>query len=338
MLGGLTPEEDALVDGAITQTYALKDITSETDFSEKEPPLLSDFELVLQGMDGTESILQRLSKFTTGSWSTFMNRPTNVDIDKKFIVFSVRDMEDDLKPVAMYLVTQFIWAAIRKKIQKRILVVDEAWWMMKSEDTASFLYAIAKRGRKYYLGLSTITQDVGDFMRSKYGVPIVTNSSIQLLLKQSPSTIDVLQKTFNLTDEEKYLLLEATVGEGIFFAGLKHVAIKIIASYTEEQIITSDPAQILEIQRAKTEKRDEDNQTKRQNQEKLESVVTEQLKFQQEKEAEEIEKAKKEVLEVKEIEKAELAAAPIIKDDSFGGLTDDLDNEISTLEDELGAF
>jgi len=338
MLGGLTPEEDALVDGAITQTYALKDITSETDFSEKEPPLLSDFELVLQGMDGTESILQRLSKFTTGSWSTFMNRPTNVDIDKKFIVFSVRDMEDDLKPVAMYLVTQFIWAAIRKKIQKRILVVDEAWWMMKSEDTASFLYAIAKRGRKYYLGLSTITQDVGDFMRSKYGVPIVTNSSIQLLLKQSPSTIDVLQKTFNLTDEEKYLLLEATVGEGIFFAGLKHVAIKIIASYTAELIITSDPAQILEIQRAKTEKRDEDNQTKRQNQEKLESVVTEQLKFQQEKEAEEIEKAKKEVLEVKEIEKAELAAAPIIKDDSFGGLTDDLDNEISTLEDELGAF
>ena len=131
--------------------------------------------------------------------------------------------------------------------------MDEAWWMMKSEDTASFLYSIAKRGRKYYLGLSTITQDAADFMKSPYGVPIITNSSIQLLLKQSPTTIDILQQTFNLTDEEKYLLLESSVGEGIFFAGLKHVAIKIIASYTEDQIITSDPSQILLNKKAKEE-------------------------------------------------------------------------------------
>jgi len=147
----------------------------------------------------------------------------------------------------------FIWNSIRKTIKKRLLVVDEAWWMMKSEDTASFLYSIAKRGRKYYLGLSTITQDAADFMKSPYGVPIVTNSSIQILLKQSPSTIEVLQKTFNLTDEEKYLLLESDVGEGIFFAGLKHVAIKVIASYTEDQIITSDPSQVLSIQKRKAE-------------------------------------------------------------------------------------
>ncbi len=256
MLGGLTPEEDSIIDRAITETYSLKDINIDSDFATIEPPLLSDFEMVLGGMEGSESILQRLSKYTKGSWASFINQPTNVDINKKFVVFSVRDMEDDLKPAAMYIVTHFIWNAIRKELKKRLLVVDEAWWMMKSDDTASFLYSIAKRGRKYFLGLCTITQDVGDFMKSPYGVPIVTNSSIQLLLKQSPSTIDVLQKTFNLTDEEKYLLLESGVGEGIFFAGLKHVAIKIIASYTEDQIITSDPSQVLSIKRAKQEFRE----------------------------------------------------------------------------------
>jgi len=253
MLGGLSAEEDSIIDRAITETYSLKDISPESDFRTIEPPLLSDFEMVLSGMEGTESILARLTKYTHGSWSTFINQPTNVDINKKFVVFSVRDMEDDLKPAAMYIVTHFIWNAVRKELKKRLLVVDEAWWMMKSDDTASFLYSIAKRGRKYYLGLCTITQDVGDFMKSPYGIPIITNSSIQLLLKQSPSTMDILQQTFNLTDEEKYLLLESGVGEGIFFAGLKHVAIKIIASYTEDQIITSDPSQVISIRRAKQE-------------------------------------------------------------------------------------
>ncbi len=249
MLGGLTPEEDSMVDRAISETYAMKDITPDSNFANIEPPLLSDFELVISGMEGSDSVVQKLAKYTKGSWSTFLNRPSNVDINKKFVVFSIRDMEDELKPVAMYIVMHYIWNAIRKNLKKRILVVDEAWWMMKSEDTASFLYSIAKRGRKYYLGLATITQDSADFMKSPYGMPIVTNSSIQLLLKQSPTTIDVLQKTFNLTDEEKYLLLESGLGEGIFFAGLKHVAIKVIASYTEDQIITSDPSQILSIKK-----------------------------------------------------------------------------------------
>lgn len=251
MLGGLTPEEDSIIDRAITETYALKDITPESNFSAVEPPLMSDFELVLAGMEGGESLVQRLTKYTQGTWSGFINRPTNIDINKKFVVFSLRDMEDELKPVAMYIVMHFIWNAIRKELKKRLLVIDEAWWMMKSEDTASFLLSLAKRGRKYFLGLSTITQDVDDFLRSPYGLPIITNSSIQVLLKQSPSSIDVVQKTFNLTDEEKYLLLESDVGEGIFFAGLKHVAIKIIASYTEDQIITSNPSQILAIKKAK---------------------------------------------------------------------------------------
>jgi type IV secretory pathway VirB4 component len=253
MLGGLTPEEDAIIDKAITETYALKDITPDANFALVEPPLLSDFELVLSGMEGSESLVQRLSKYTKGTWSGFMNRPTNVDMNKKLVVFSVRDMEDDLKPVAMYTITHHIWNTVRKELRKRLLVIDEAWWMMRSEDTASFLFSIAKRGRKYYLGISTITQDVSDFLNSPYGIPMITNSSIQLLLRQSPTSVDLVQQTFKLSDEEKYLLLESDVGEGIFFAGLKHVAIKVIASYTEDQIITSDPSQILAIKKAKQE-------------------------------------------------------------------------------------
>lgn len=253
MLGGLTPEEDSILDNAITETYALKDITPEADFSNKPAPLLSDLELVLAGMEGGESLAQRLLKYTQGTWAGFLNKPTNVDINKKFVVFSIRDMEDDLKPVAMYIITHHIWNAIRRNLKKRLLVVDEAWVMMRSKDAASFLYSMVKRGRKYYLGVATITQDVEDFLKSEYGGPIITNGSIQMLLKQSPASIDLVQKTFNLTEEEKYFLLEAPVGHGIFIAGLKRVEIKVIASYTEEQIITSDPSQILAIKKAKTD-------------------------------------------------------------------------------------
>lgn len=251
MLGGLTPEEDALVDRAISETYALKDIDPDSGWVGVEAPLLTDFELVLAGINGTENILQKIQKYTRGSWAGFLNQTTNVDIDRPMVVFSIRDMEDDLKPVAMYLITHFIWNRVRRKLKKRLMVVDEAWWMMKSEDTASFLSSLVKRGRKYYLGISTITQDVGDFLRSPYGAPIVTNSSIQLLLKQSPLAIDLLQQTFNLTNEEKFLLLESGVGEGIFFAGLKHVAIKVIASETEDKIITSNPEQVMKIEEEK---------------------------------------------------------------------------------------
>ena len=251
MLGGLSPEEDSVLDRAITETYASRDITPESDFSNVVAPVLSDLELVLASMEGAETMAQKLKKYTQGSWSGFINQPTNVDINHKVITFSVRDMEDDLRPVAMYLIIHFVWNAVRRKLKKRLLVIDEAWWMMKSEDGASFLTHMTKRARKYYLGVATITQDVGDFLSSSYGTPIITNSSIQLLLKQSPVAIDRLQEIFKLTDEEKFLLLESDVGEGIFFAGMKHVALKIIASYTEDQIITSDPEQLLAIKKAK---------------------------------------------------------------------------------------
>ncbi|MBI4121411.1 MAG: DUF87 domain-containing protein [Candidatus Ryanbacteria bacterium] len=253
MLGGLTPTEDAVLDRAITETYASKDITVESDFSKIVAPTLSDMALVLANMEGGESLALRIKKYTEGTWAGFINQPTNVNINVRLAVFSIRDMEEELRPIAMYLIINFIWAAVRRNLRKRLLVVDEAWIMMKHPDSASFLYGIAKRARKYYLGLATITQDVADFMSSPYGKPIVTNSSIQLLLKQSPASINAIQETFNLTEEEKFLLLESDVGEGIFFAGLKHIAIKIQASYTEHQIITSDPAELLAIQKAKVE-------------------------------------------------------------------------------------
>lgn len=251
MLGGLTPEEDAILDKAITETYASRDITPESDFSKITPPILSDLELVLANMAGGESLAQRLQKYTKGTWSGFINQPTNIDINKKLVVFSVRDMEDELRPIAIYLIIHHVWNTVRTSIKKRLLIVDEAWWLMKTTDGASFLFGIAKRARKYYLGITTVTQDVGDFLNSEYGKAIITNSSLQLLLKQAPATIDLLKETFNLTEEEKFLLLESDVGEGIFFAGMKHIAIKILASYTEDQIITSDPSQLLAIKKAK---------------------------------------------------------------------------------------
>lgn len=253
MLGGITAEEDAILDAAITETYASRDITPESDFLKVVPPTLSDLELVLASTAGGENLATRLKKYTTGTWAGFINQPTNIEMKNRLVVFSVRDMEDELRPVGMFLVLRYIWNTVRVNLKKRLLIVDEAWWLMKNDDGASFLFGIAKRCRKYYLGLTTVTQDVGDFLNSPYGKPIITNSSMQILLKQSPATIDSVMQTFNLTDEEKFLLLESDRGEGIFFAGLKHVAIKVLASYTEDQIITSDPAQLILIKKAKEE-------------------------------------------------------------------------------------
>jgi len=253
MLGGLTPEEDAIIDRALTETYAAKDITPETDPKswKEKVPLMSDFEQVLSSIEGAESLVRRVRKFTKGTFAQFFNRPTNISMEKPFVVFGIRDMEDELRPMAMFIIMRYIWNKVRSELKKRILVVDEAWWIMQTEDGASFLYGICKRARKYWLGVTTITQDVSDFMKSEYGKPIITNSSLQLLMKQSPATIDLVKKTFNLTEEEKYLLLEAEVGEGIFFAGQKHVAIKVVASYTEDQFITTAPEEVLKIKKAK---------------------------------------------------------------------------------------
>jgi type IV secretory pathway VirB4 component len=251
MLGELTHEEDSIVDQALLQTYAKKDITPDSNLEEIEAPIMQDFQDILEGIEGGASVALRLHKFTEGTFSGLFNSPTNVRMNNKLICFSVRDLEDELRPIAIYMIINYIWNIVRSEMRKRILVIDEAWWLMQYEDSAKFVYAMAKRCRKYYLGITTITQDVNDFLVSPYGQAIVTNSSLQLLLKQSTASIDLVQKTFALTEGEKYLLLECGVGEGIFFAGARHAAIKVVASYTEDQLITSDPRQLLEIEQAK---------------------------------------------------------------------------------------
>jgi len=249
MLGNITPEEDSILDRAIAETYAMKDITPDTNlrsFTKEQVPTMSDLYGVLRNMEGGEDLAIRLEKYTQGVFAGFLNNPTNVNLENQMVVFNIRDMQEEMRPVAMYVVLHFIWNEIRSKMKKRLIVVDEAWVMMQYEDAGSFMFSIAKRCRKYYAGLTTITQDISDFLSSRYGKPIVTNSSIQLLMKQSPASIDIIGDTFFLTDQEKFMLLESNVGEGIFFAGAKHVAIQVVASYTEDQLVTTSPAQILE--------------------------------------------------------------------------------------------
>ncbi len=246
MLGGLSPEEEGILDKALIDVYALKGITMEVvDPSTFEPPTMEDLYQILNSMEGAASLVQRLSKFTVGSYSGIFNKPTNVDLSGGLMVFCIRDLEDALRPIAMYIILNYIWNRVRSELKKRVLVIDEAWSMMQHEDSAKFLYGLVKRARKYYLGVTTITQDVEDFIKSDYGKPIITNSSMQLLLKQAPSAVDTLAKIFNLTEGEKYVLLNSGVGQGLFFAGLKHVAIQIIASYTEDKIVTTNPEEIL---------------------------------------------------------------------------------------------
>lgn len=251
MLGKLTHTEDSLIDRALLETYAKKDINSDSDLLQIEPPIMQDFQEVLEGMEGGADLAERLRKYTSGTFAGLFNSPTNVDMKNQLVVFSVRDLEDELRPIAIYSIVNYIWNVVRSELKKRVMVIDEAWWLMQNEDSAKFIYALVKRCRKYYLGVTTITQDVNDFLLSPFGQAIVNNSSIQLLMKQAPAAIELVQKTFFLTEGEKYLLLECGVGEGIFFAGDKHVAIKVVASYTEDQLITSDPRQLLEIEQAK---------------------------------------------------------------------------------------
>jgi conjugal transfer ATP-binding protein TraC len=253
MLGSLTVEEDSVLDRALLETYASKDITAEADLAKIEAPIMKDLQNVIEGMEGAGNIALRLKKYTEGTFSGLFNQPTNVDMKNQLVIFSVRDLEDELRPIAIYSIVNYIWNVVRSERKRRILVIDEAWWLMTSEDSAKFIYALVKRCRKYYLGVTTITQDVNDFLNSPYGKAIVTNSALQLLLKQSTAAIENIQKVFMLTEGEKYLLLEGGVGEGIFFAGRKHAAIKVVASYSEDQLITTDPKQLLEIEAAKRE-------------------------------------------------------------------------------------
>ncbi len=251
MLGKVSVAEDSILDRALLETFAKKDIVPGADLSAVEPPVLQDFQDILEGMEGTEDLVVRLKKYTEGTFSGLLNSLTTVKMNNQLVVFSVRDLEDELRPIAIYTVINYIWNTVRSERKRRILVIDEAWWLMQYEDSAKFVHALVKRCRKYYLGITTITQDVNDFLTSPYGQAIVTNSSIQLLLRQSPAAIDLVARVFLLTQSEKYLLLEAGRGEGIFFAGNKHAAIQVVASYAEDQIVTTDPKQLLKIEEEK---------------------------------------------------------------------------------------
>ncbi len=261
MLGTLTPAEDGILDKAILDTYALKGISLTTEHpGEIEPPTLHDLVDVLQTSSGGENMAKILQKYTVGSYAGLFDQKTNVEVENQMVVFQIRDLEDQLRPIAMYIVLNFLWNRIRAELKRRFLVVDEAWNLMQHDDSARFLYGLIKRARKYYLGVTTITQDIEDFVNSPYGKPIITNASLQILLKQSPTAVDNLQKLFYLTDGEKYLLLNSDVGQGLFFAGNKHVAIQIVASPQEETIITTNPEEVLAIRRA--QKQEEESRRK----------------------------------------------------------------------------
>lgn len=250
MLGEMTPEEDALLDRALVAAYKAKGITPDPATQTNEPPLMEDLYKALIGMESdiANGLAARLEKFITGSFRGIFDQASNIDIQNQLTIFSVRDVEDSLRPIAMYVILDFIWTRIKKNLKKRILVIDEAWYFMQHQDAASFIHSMVKRARKYYLGITTITQDVEDFLHNDYGKAIVTNASIQFLMKQSTAAIPVLTETFYLSDGERQLLVATDVGEGIFFAGPSHVALRVVASDREHQVITTNPEERLRRQ------------------------------------------------------------------------------------------
>jgi len=247
MLGEMTSTQDAQIDRALVAAYKAKGITPDPATQTNEPPLMEDLYKALIGMENADAndIAARLEKFITGSFRGIFDQKSNLDITNQLTVFSVKDMEEEMRPIAMFVILDFIWTRIKKKLKKRILVVDEAWYFMRYKDAAYFMQSIAKRARKYYLGLTTITQDVEDFMGNEFGKAIVSNSSIKFLMKQSPASVPVLAETFYLSEGEKQLLVSADVGEGIFFAGQNHVALRVVASPEEHIVITTNPEEVL---------------------------------------------------------------------------------------------
>ena len=253
IFGNISNREEALLDRALVLTYKSKGITQDPETQKKEPPLMEDLYKVLLGFEEDEAkgLAERLERYVKGSLVGIFDQRSNIDLKNNLTVFGVRELEDKLRPIAMFIILDFIWNRIKKGMKKRILIVDEAWYLMQYPDSARFLYSIAKRARKYYLGLTTITQDVEDFLTSDYGKAIVTNSSIQILLKQHPAAIDRIAEVFYLSEGEKRLLLSANVGEGLFFAGANHVAIQIVASPEEHRLVTSKPSELIEMQQEK---------------------------------------------------------------------------------------
>lgn len=249
MAPALTPVEESDLDAALIETYAKAGITNDPLTHQSTPPTIANLYDTLLHMGNTgPQLAQRLRKYTTGTFAGIFSQQSNVDIDNPMVVFNIRDLEDELRPVAMYIVLNYIWNRTKSDRKRRILIVDEAWQLMKYEDSANFMFSLAKRARKYNLGITTITQDVEDFMGSRMGRAIVANASMQFLLKQSPSAVDVLANVFKLTEEEKKRLSQFPVGQGLFFAGQNHVHIQVVASPTETSLITTDPREVQQLE------------------------------------------------------------------------------------------
>lgn len=243
MLGEMTPQQDAMLDRALVAAYKAKGITPDPATQNNEPPLMEDVFKALIGMESADAddISARMEKYITGSFRGIFDQKSNFDITNQLTVFSVKEMEEAIRPVAMYVILDFIWTRVKKDLKRRLLIVDEAWYFMKNPDSASFLHSMVKRARKYYLGVTTITQDVEDFLHNDYGRAIVTNASIQFLMKQSTASVPILAETFYLSQGERQLLVTSDVGEGIFFAGQNHVALRVVASAEEHEVITTNP-------------------------------------------------------------------------------------------------
>lgn len=250
IMGDLNPMQDAMLDRALVNAYKAKGITQDPETQFREPPLIEDLYKALIGMESPEAmdLAARLEKFVRGSYVGIFDQQTNVDIKNPFTVFSIRDVQDALRPIAMFIILDFIWTKVKRDVRQRLLIVDEAWHMMRYEDSAQFLWSIVKRARKYYLGISTITQDIEDFLSHDIGKAVVTNSAMRLLLKQSPAAIDRIAETFYLSQGEKQLLLAANVGEGILFAGPHHAPIRVVASEEEYQFVTTKPQDVMQQQ------------------------------------------------------------------------------------------
>jgi len=259
MIGQLNSTEEAILDRALIETYRMKGITTDPETqATKEPPVMEDLYKVLLGGSEPESrsMADRLERFIKGSMAGIFDSQSNINLESSMTVFSTKNLEEALRPIAFYMILDFVWTTIRRDLRKRILIVEEAWYLMQNNDSARFIYGIAKRARKYYLGLTTISQDVDDFLTSEYGKAVVTNSSIQMLFKQHPAAIDKVVDTFYLSEGEKRFLLSAGVGEGLFFAGANHVAIRVVASESEHNLITTNPEEILKL---REERRKQEN-------------------------------------------------------------------------------
>lgn len=246
IMGQITPTQEALLDRALVGTYRAKGITTDPASQTKEPPLMEDLYKTLIGMEIPDALdlAARIEKFVKGSFVGIFDKQTNVDIKNPFTVFSVKDLQDVLRPIAMFIILDFIWTRVKKDMKRRLLIVDEAWHMMKYPDSAQFLWSVVKRARKYFLGLTTITQDVEDFLAQDIGKAIVTNSALRVLLKQSPAAIDKIGEVFYLSQGERQLLLAANIGEGIFFAGPHHAPIRVVGSEEEHKLITTKPEEL----------------------------------------------------------------------------------------------